>query len=177
MIELRSDFGHTCQLDLSPTVSVHNSVHSERAVCARIRRYYDSPSRPSAAQVCDSLSKRGYPKWLVPAVITSKADAKVCSERQCLWLPSASVHELATRHCAASCTPSPCRVGSETRQQTNMLVVLGLQKAAYLAEFAFKCERNPAGQTNYDWGYWFWILKVPPVVSSLHATVSCRTST
>jgi hypothetical protein len=35
-----------------------------------------------------------------------------------------------------------------------------LQKAAYLAEFHFKCERNPAGQTNYDWGYWFWILKV-----------------
>lgn len=44
------------------------------------RRYYDSPSRPSAAQVCDSLYKRGYPKWLVPAVITSKADAKVRSK-------------------------------------------------------------------------------------------------
>jgi hypothetical protein len=48
-----------------------------------------------------------------------------------------------------------------------VLIVPGLQKAAYLAEFAFKCERNPAGQTNYDWGYWFWILKVPTVCRQL----------
>jgi hypothetical protein len=42
-----------------------------------------------------------------------------------------------------------------------------LQKAAYLAEFHFKCERNGKGQTNYDWGYWFWILKVLLIASSL----------
>ena len=56
--------------------------------------------------------------------------------------------------------PAPSHVWTETWQQTKTLVVHGLQKAAYLADFAFKCERNPAGQTNYDWGYWFWILKV-----------------
>jgi hypothetical protein len=58
-----------------------------------------------------------------------------------------------------------------------------MQKVAYLAEFHFKCERNPEGQTNYDWGYWFWILKVRAPAAALPftyaicnaASISCCT--